>query len=113
METSELLALLAVLISSGALGMSARASREFTGWGIERAAQHTDYKITNFGHESAFLHALEGPTNPQLYDAPALLRRNDSTEFHIEESIATEDRYVVVVWTDQSNSWSRHTIPLP
>ena len=92
---------------------TARASRELTGWAIERSALHTDYKITNFGHEFAVLHSLEGSTNPQLYDAPMIMNRHDSTEFHIEESNAAPDRFIVVVWTDRSNSWSRHTVPLP
>lgn len=92
---------------------SARASRELTGWTIERAARDTDYKIANFGHDWAVLHSLEGPTNPQLYDAPMIMDRLASTEFHIEESDALADRFVVVVWTDRSNSWSRHTVPLP
>lgn len=92
---------------------SLKGSRELTGWVIDRAADHTDYKITNVGHEFAILHALTGPTNPQLYDAPVVLHRNDSFELHIEESEAPSDRFVVVVWTDRGQSWSRNTVPLP
>lgn len=91
-----------------------RADRELTGWTLERSANHTDYKVTNVGHEWAVLHKLIGETNPQLYvEGPIILRRADSTEFHIDETEVSADRFVTVVWTDKSQSMSRPVIRLP